>query len=179
MVAEIHAAREGYRRVYGVGKTWKQLKRRGVEVGRDRVARVMRQEGLEGVRRGKRKRTTIADEAAVERPRDLLQRDFAASGPNEKWVADITYHDRWRGRVKVNARRDVSLTRTIAVARASCAETLIRTRIERTSVTRPDHGFERIRRRTAPLPAPGWRNLRPSPAAEGAWRAAREACRGH
>jgi putative transposase len=96
-VAEIYAAREGYRRVYGVRKTWKQLRRRGVEVGRDRVARLMRQEGLEGVRRGKRKRTTIPDEAALERARDLLQRDFTATRPNEKWVADITYLRTWNG----------------------------------------------------------------------------------
>ena len=64
LVAAIHAARVGYRRVYGVRKTWKELRRRGVEVGRDRVARLMRQEGLEGVRRGKKRRTTIPDEAA-------------------------------------------------------------------------------------------------------------------
>ena len=57
----------------------------------------MRQEGLEGVRRGKKRRTTIADEAALERARDLLQRDFTATGPNEKWVADITYLRTWNG----------------------------------------------------------------------------------
>jgi putative transposase len=97
LVREIHAAREGYRRVYGVRKTWKQLKRRGVDVGRDRVARLMRREGLEGVRRGKKKRTTVADEAAVERARDLVQRDFTATRPNEKWVADVTYVRTWQG----------------------------------------------------------------------------------
>jgi transposase InsO family protein len=96
LVAEIHAARSGYRRVYGVRKTWKELRRRGVCVGRDRVARLMRREGLEGVRRGKKRRTTIPDEAA-ERARDLLQRDFSASAPNEKWVCDITYLRTWSG----------------------------------------------------------------------------------
>ena len=97
LVTEIHAACEGYRRVYGVRKTWKELKRRDVEVGRDRVARLMRAEGLEGVRRGRKKRTTIPDEAALERARDLLQRDFTATRPNEKWVADITYLRTWNG----------------------------------------------------------------------------------
>jgi putative transposase len=87
---EIHAARAGYRRIYGVRKTWKELKRRQVEIGRDRVARLMRAEGLEGVRRGKKTRTTIPDEAALERARDLIQRDFSATKPNEKWVADIS-----------------------------------------------------------------------------------------
>jgi transposase InsO family protein len=97
LVRQIHAAREGYRRVYGVRKTWRELHRRGVDAGRDRVARLMRQEGLEGVRRGKKKRTTVPDEAAVERARDLLQRDFTASRPNEKWVADLTYLRTWNG----------------------------------------------------------------------------------
>jgi putative transposase len=97
LVGEIHAARTGYRRAYGARKTWKELKRRGVEVGRDRVGRLMRREGLEGVRRGKRKRTTIPDEAAVERARDLLERDFTATRPNEKWVADLTYLRTWQG----------------------------------------------------------------------------------
>ena len=97
LVAEIYAAREGYRSVYGVRKTWKELRRREVEVGRDHVARLMRQERLEGVRRGKKRCTTIVDEAALEQARDLLQRDFAATAPNEKWVADITYIRTWNG----------------------------------------------------------------------------------
>jgi putative transposase len=97
LVAEIYAARAGYRRVYGVRKTWKELRRRGIDVGRDRVARLMRAEGLEGVRRGKKRRTTIPDEQVAERARDLLQRDFTASAPNEKWVCDITYLRAWQG----------------------------------------------------------------------------------
>jgi transposase InsO family protein len=94
---EIEAARTGRRKVYGARKTWKELKRRDVDVGRDQVARVMRQNGLEGKLRGRKQRTTIADEAAVERARDLLQRDFTATRPNEKWVADITYVRTWNG----------------------------------------------------------------------------------
>ena len=97
LVGKIHEARTGYRRAYGVRKTWKELRRRGVGVGRDRVGRLMRREGLEGVRRGKKKRTTIPDEAAPERSADLVQRDFTASRPNAKWVCDITYLRTWQG----------------------------------------------------------------------------------
>lgn len=97
LLGEIEAARGGYRRVYGARKTWLELRRRGVDVGRDQVARVMRAQGIEGKLRGRKKRTTIPDEAAVERARDLLQRDFAATGPNEKWVCDITYLRTWNG----------------------------------------------------------------------------------
>jgi putative transposase len=97
LLLEIEAARSGYRRVYGARKTWKELRRRELMVGRDRVARLMRQAGLEGKRRGRKHRTTIPDEAAVEKARDLLQRDFTATRPNEKWVADLTYIRSWNG----------------------------------------------------------------------------------
>ena len=97
LLAEIEAARSGRRKVYGARKTWKELRRRDVEVGRDQVARVMRQHGLEGKLRGRKQRTTIPDEAAAERARDLLQRDFTATRPNEKWVADLTYIRTWNG----------------------------------------------------------------------------------
>lgn len=97
LLREIEAARSGYRRVYGARKTWLELRRRGLDVGRDQVARVMREHGIQGKLRGRRHRTTIPDEAVVERARDLLQRDFAATRPNEKWVADITYLRTWSG----------------------------------------------------------------------------------
>ena len=97
LLVEIEAARVGYRRVYGARKTWKELRRRGIDVGRDRVARVMRSAGIEGTPRGGKKRTTIPNEAAVESARDLLHRDFNATRPNEKWVADVTYLRTWQG----------------------------------------------------------------------------------
>jgi len=98
LVAEINAAREGYRRVYGVRKTWRELRRRGItDAGRDRAARLMRQAGLRGVQRGRRRRTTTPDEAAAERARDLVGRDFTATRPNQLWVADLTYVRTWQG----------------------------------------------------------------------------------
>jgi putative transposase len=91
LVEQIRHARRGYRSVYGARKTWKQLKRDGVcDVGRERVARVMRTQGWEGVRRGRRFRTTIADVAA-DRARDLVQRNFTATRPDQLWVCDLTY----------------------------------------------------------------------------------------
>jgi transposase InsO family protein len=76
---------------YGYRRTWKALKRKGVHVGRDRVKRLMRTNGIQGAkRRGKRWRTTIADPLAQRRP-DLVNRDFTASRPDQLWVADFTY----------------------------------------------------------------------------------------
>ncbi len=76
--------------VYGVEKVWRQLKREGVAVGRERVAWLMRELGLEGVVRGKRRRTTVPDELA-EKPADLVNREFRSVAPNRIWVADLTY----------------------------------------------------------------------------------------
>jgi putative transposase len=91
LVDQIGKARSGYRRVYGVRKTWRQLTRLGIsDVGRERVARVMRQQGWQGVRRGRRVHTTRAERAA-ERARDLVGRRFQAARPNQLWVADFTY----------------------------------------------------------------------------------------
>jgi putative transposase len=97
LLVEIEAARSGRRHVYGARKTWKELRRRGIDAGRDRVARVMREHALEGKLRGRKRRTTVPDETAVELARDLLQRDFTAVRPNEKWVADLTYIRTWNG----------------------------------------------------------------------------------
>jgi len=87
-------------RVYGAKKVWKQLNREGIRVARCTVARLMKGAGLRGVVRGRRIRTTIP-EPALERPRDLVQRDFRAECPNQLWVADFTYVATWRGFVYV------------------------------------------------------------------------------
>ena len=89
-------------RVYGVRKVWRQLNREGLdlEVARCTVRRLMRQMGLQGAVRGRKFKTTIGDDSAA-RPRDLVDRDFAATRPNQLWVADLTYVATWRGFVYV------------------------------------------------------------------------------
>jgi len=86
--------------VYGVRKVWRQLNREGIPVARCTVERLMRCMGVQGVVRGKRIRTTVADEKAC-RPADLVNREFTASRPNELWVADFTYVATWTGFVYV------------------------------------------------------------------------------
>ena len=77
---------------YGAPRVHAELREaHAIRVGRKRVARLMRQLELEGVsRRGKRRRTTIADPAAAPAP-DLVGRRFTAARANELWLADITY----------------------------------------------------------------------------------------
>jgi len=71
-----------------------------MDIGRDQVARLMRLRGLRGASRAKKRFTTKADPEAVRAP-DLMDRDFTASAPNEKWVTDFTYCSTWSGIVYV------------------------------------------------------------------------------
>ena len=82
--------------VYGARKLWKAVRRAGHDVGRDQVARLMRQLGIWGVRRGRRVFTTRSDPAA-RRPADLVNRNFTATRPNRLWVTDLTYVATWSG----------------------------------------------------------------------------------
>jgi transposase InsO family protein len=92
--------------VYGARKVWKQLNRETITVARCTVERLMRRLGLQGVRRGRRCKTTIPSESA-NRPLDLVNREFVAERPNQLWVADITYVATWSGFVYVAFITDV------------------------------------------------------------------------
>jgi putative transposase len=87
---KIRDVHEGNFGVYGVRKVWHQLRREDVEVGRDRVGRLMAELGLCGVTRTKKVRTTNPAPAS-ERPADLVERVFSATAPDRLWVADLTY----------------------------------------------------------------------------------------
>jgi putative transposase len=97
-IARVHRDNFG---VYGVEKVWRQLNREGIQVGRDRVARLMDELDLEGVVRGKRKPITTMTTEVDTRPADLVERNFTASAPNALWVADLTYVSTWSGFVYV------------------------------------------------------------------------------
>jgi putative transposase len=97
---QLRALWEANYSVYGRRKLTKAARRAGLDVGRDQVARLMRAEGLRGASRAKRRFTTHRDPAAVRAP-DLLRRDFTATRPNEKWVADFTYCSTWSGIIYV------------------------------------------------------------------------------
>ena len=86
--------------VYGVRKVWRQLRREGFDVARCTVARLMKKMALQGVIRGRRVRTTVADTAAP-CPLDHVNRQFKAPRPNVLWVSDFTYVATWVGFVYV------------------------------------------------------------------------------
>lgn len=95
VIRRVH--RENYE-CYGQRRMHAALIGRGERVGRDQVARLMRQNAIQGAkRRGKPWRTTIADPTA-QRPADLVRRDFTAPAPDRVYVCDFTYLRCWEGR---------------------------------------------------------------------------------
>ncbi|MEZ6196793.1 MAG: IS3 family transposase [Planctomycetota bacterium] len=102
-ILRVHSENFG---VYGVRKVWRQLGREGLPTARCTVERLMRELGPQGVRRGRRIRTTIPADLA-ERPRDLVDRHFVADAPNRLWVADLTCVASWQGLIWVAFITDV------------------------------------------------------------------------
>jgi putative transposase len=92
----MRAIHEHSRSTYGAPRIHAELEAEGIQVGRKRVARLMRAAGLVGVSRRKWMTTTVRDRDARPAP-DLVERNFAAAGPNRLWVADITYIPTWAG----------------------------------------------------------------------------------
>ena len=121
VIRELHLANY---EAYGSRRMWKALGRAGHQVGRDRVARLMRSAGLQGAkRRGKRWRTTVPD-LASHRP-DLVGRHFQATRPDELWVADFTYLRSWQGPVFLSFVIDVWSRRIVGWQFASHMRTTL------------------------------------------------------
>ena len=97
LVVKIRTVFDDNRQVYGRPRIFADLKEQGESVGEKRVGRLMKQEGIQGASRRKRgPKTTKRDKDARPAP-DLVERDFAADGPDQLWVADITYIPTWAG----------------------------------------------------------------------------------
>lgn len=89
LAVEVTAVHKRSRGRYGSPRVHAELRDRGIAVGRKRVERLMRQEGLSARRRRRFRKTTDSKHDSPIAP-NLLQRDFEASAPNEVWVTDVT-----------------------------------------------------------------------------------------
>ncbi|MCI0544228.1 MAG: IS3 family transposase [Actinobacteria bacterium] len=101
VIRQIHAESRG---TYGSPRVWGQLRRRGVGASRGRVARLMARDGLVGAHARKKWRRGRPDIAPAP---DLLERDFTADRPNQRWVADLAQFPTGEGPLHVAAIRDL------------------------------------------------------------------------
>ncbi len=83
-----------------------------------RLMRLMRLEGLKGVVRGEKKRTTIPSEDGA-RPADLVDRSFEADRPDRLWLADLERHEAFSNRAVVKGHRFVSVAADTLKLRAA------------------------------------------------------------
>jgi putative transposase len=90
LLEQIRRFHQQSRGTYGTPRIHRDLRAAGERVGRKRVARLLKRAGLRGVTRRKWPVTTVRT-AQVRPAPDLVQRQFTATGPNQLWVADITY----------------------------------------------------------------------------------------
>jgi transposase InsO family protein len=114
-ITSIHKESDG---TYGSPRVHQVLRRQDVSCGKRRVARLMRDAGLEGRRKKRWRTTTIADPAA-ERARDLIGRDFAPRpGTDQRYAGDITYVMTWEGWAYLATVIDLSSRRVVGWALA-------------------------------------------------------------
>mgnify|MGYP000911718086 FL=1 len=90
LLVEIKAIHQAKRETYGSPRVHAELKARGLRLGEKRVARLMRAGGIRAKQKRKFQATTNSKHCHPVAP-NLLERDFEASAPDRKWVADITY----------------------------------------------------------------------------------------
>jgi len=109
-ISQIHKKTFG---IYGAPRIHAELREaHSVRIGKKRVARLMGELGLQGVsRRGKRRRRKLSPESPA--APDLVRRNFVASGPNQLWVADITYIPTWEGWLFLAAVMDIYTKRIV------------------------------------------------------------------
>lgn len=108
--------------VYGRRKMKAALRREhGINLDKDRIARLMRELGIRGATRTKSTITTRSDRASPRAP-DLVNRRFCAARPNQLWVCDFTYVATWSGFVYTAFVTDVC-SRTIVGWRTAASMT--------------------------------------------------------
>jgi putative transposase len=120
--AEIRRIHDETRQVYGSPRIHAELADEGICVGRKRVQRLMRILGIEGASRRKKWHTTKRDSDARPAP-DLVERDFEVNGPDQLWVADITYIPTWAGFLYLSVVVDAFSRRVVGWAMANNLKT--------------------------------------------------------
>lgn len=123
LLEEIRAIHRHSRRTYGSPRVYAALRERGMACNHKRVERLMRLDGLRGLERRTRRPTTTQAQHAYPIAANLLNRDFTATPPNQKWLADITYIDTDEGFLYLASLEDVFSRRIVGWAMDDSLET--------------------------------------------------------
>jgi len=125
LVEKIRSEYQNSRQSYGSPRIHAVLQRQGTSCGRKRVARLMRSQGIAARKRRKRvPMTTQRQPGAVPAP-NVLNQDFSATDPNQKWVADITYIDTAEGWLYLALILDLYSRRVVGWAMADHMESAL------------------------------------------------------
>ena len=119
LAARVKAVHEESKGRYGSPRVHAQLRAQGRRHSRKRIARIMRQSGLQGRAAKRWKNTTIPDPAAAARA-DRIRRDFTADASklNTRWCGDITYIATWEGWLYLATVIDIASRRVVGYAMA-------------------------------------------------------------
>jgi putative transposase len=116
MIERIRAVHAESDNTYGMPRVRAELIDQGVRVSRKRVARLMRRHGVRGVSRRRGFVVTTRRDETHRRAPDLVNRRFIADGPNQLWVADMTYVPTWAGFIYLAVVLDVWSRRVVGWA---------------------------------------------------------------
>jgi putative transposase len=86
---QVHAAYNAGRKYYGSPRIHAELREQGIHIGRNRVIRLMKEQGIKARLKRRFKNTTKSDPVLPVAP-NLLNREFTAERPNQRWVSDTT-----------------------------------------------------------------------------------------
>lgn len=125
LLAEIQAIHQRNRRLYGSPRIHAELQKQGWHCGRKRVARLMRQAHLASVRQARRRLQTTDSRHAYPVKTNVLNRQFEAMRPNQKWVSDITYVPTQNGWLYLAAVLDLFSRRIIGWAMSARCDTAL------------------------------------------------------
>jgi putative transposase len=122
LLVEIRAVHREHQRRYGSPRVYRELRARGRRLGRKRVERLMRRDGLRG--RAKRRFVMTTDSRGTKTPApNLLARDFRVRRPNRAWVGDVTYIPTLAGWVYLAVLLDLGSRRVVGWATSRTNDT--------------------------------------------------------
>ena len=158
LATTVAAVHKRSRLTYGSPRVFKELKARGAQVSRKRIERLMRENGIQGRRKRRSKRTTDSRHNGPIAP-NLLQRNFQADEPNRVWVTDVTAIATSEGWMFLAAMLDLHSRRVVGWAMSPSNDTVLALDALRTAVRarRPPPGLVHHSDRGSPYASADYR----------------------